>query len=278
MIQEPVSISNDFIQHAINSMLNKYTMDIIILLANKIGFDKDEAYMSIVTLMSRIGSFAELEKPAAAAAVTATATATATAAVTADVATTTVEKGKGRPKKVKETVIENHIASDSSDVNDMIKSLIERDADIDPEEIPVKPIVSKKMSPVVPVAVADAVPAKKEKSKKVKQSDELKQAEVKKPAKVKQSDELKQAEVKKDVVETKSSNDETKSSNVETKSSNDEMVEDEYEVDSYDLNVKEFHFQGKLYLRDQDTNELYDKETESQIGSWDEKNNKIVLC
>ena len=71
MIQEPVSISNDFIQHAINSMLNKYTMDIIILLANKIGFDKDEAYMSIVTLMSRIGSFAELEKPAAAAAVTA---------------------------------------------------------------------------------------------------------------------------------------------------------------------------------------------------------------
>ena len=274
MIQEPVSISNDFIQHAINSMLNKYTMDIIILLANKIGFDKDEAYMSIVTLMSRIGSFAELEKPAAAAAVTATATATA-AAVTAndDVATTTVEKGKGRPKKVKETVIENHIASDSSDVNDMIKSLIERDADIDPEEIPVKPVVSKKMSPVVPVAVADAVPAKKEKSKKVKQSDELKQAEVKKPAKVKQA-EVKQAEVKQ--AEVKQA--EVKKDVVETKSSNDEMVEDEYEVDSYDLNVKEFHFQGKLYLRDQDTNELYDKETESQIGSWDEKNNKIVLC
>ena len=46
--------------------------------------------------------------------------------------------------------------------------------------------------------------------------------------------------------------------------------------DDEEINVCEFYHEGNNYLKSDD-NTIYDYETQDEIGTWDEKNKKIIL-
>ena len=55
----------------------------------------------------------------------------------------------------------------------------------------------------------------------------------------------------------------------------DEMKEENYILEDTEFDVEEFTYKGKVYLKCATTHNIYDIETEDEIGKWDEKTNTI---
>ena len=126
---------NNFIHDSINRMMNTYTMDLIRLFADKHGFKANEAYDAFMNSLrnnkvslSKTESKTTVSEPAL----------SQPEPPLSEHAVVDTEKSanKGRPKKVKENIVENHEDSEddeeSENVNTVIKRLMESD---DNEEV-----------------------------------------------------------------------------------------------------------------------------------------------
>ena len=124
---------NTFIHDSINRMMNTYTMDLIRLFADKHHFNANEAYDAFLNSLrnnnlslSKTESNTEpaLSEPAL----------SEPALSEPAVVDTEKSANKGRPKKVKESIIENHEDEELENVNTVIKQLMESDDDDEEEE------------------------------------------------------------------------------------------------------------------------------------------------
>ena len=124
---------NTFIHDSINRMMNTYTMDLIRLFADKHHFNANEAYDAFLNSLrnnnlslSKTESNTEpaLSEPAL----------SEPALSEPAVVDTEKSANKGRPKKVKESIIENHEDEELENVNTVIKQLMESDDDEEEEE------------------------------------------------------------------------------------------------------------------------------------------------
>jgi len=255
---------------------------------------------------------------------------------------------RGRPKKEKKTITENHKdTTGKPDVNHIIKEIMEKDAEleeltedeIEEDVVVVAAAAAKEASPAPksdnkdkdnnkdndndsehkeddkkpkekakrkPAAVvSDEEKAKAAEEKKAKAAEEKAKAAEEKKAKA-AAEKAKAAEEKKaaaekakadkaaaKAAEKEAAKAEKKPKGKASASKKEEKVEvaaaeeeaeaaeeeeeEEEEEAAEGLNVYEFEFDEKTYLKQEFGTSIFDAETHKKIGDWDEKNNKIIF-
>jgi hypothetical protein len=295
-------------------MMNTYTMDLIRLFADKHHFNANEAYDAFLNSLrnnnlslSKTESNTEpaISEPAL----------SEPALSEPAVVDTEKSANKGRPKKVKESIIENHEDEELENVNTVIKQLMESDDDEEEEE---EEEVFQSEELIEYTAAADketphahiekeedkkaslekekedkAAASKRDKEEKaaaLKRDKEEKAAALKKEKEEKKTSEKKKKTTKKNektedkTTEDKTTEDKTTEERKETTEKNVvittqdnvDLTEEEYE-DEEPFPVKNFTYKGKEYLKGCGTNVIYDKDTQYVIGEWEEKTNTIYF-
>ena len=295
---------NTFIHDSINRMMNTYTMDLIRLFADKHHFNANEAYDAFINSLrnnnlslSKTESNTEpaLSEPAL-----------------SEPAVVYTEKSanKGRPKKVKESIIENdEDYEELENVNTDIKQLMESDEEeeeekeeeeeeeeevFQSEELIEYTAAADKETPHAHIEKEEDKKAsldKEEKAAALKRDKEEKAEALKKEKEEKKTSEKKTSEKKKttkknEKKEDKTTEDKTTEERKETTEKNVvittqdnvDLTEEEYEDEDEDpFPVKNFTYKGKEYLKGCGTNVIYDKDTQDVIGEWEEKTNTIYF-
>ena len=272
---------NTFIHDSINRMMNTYTMDLIRLFADKHHFNANEAYDAFLNSLrnnnlslSKTESNTEpaLSEPAL-----------------SEPAVVDTEKSanKGRPKKVKESIIENHEDEELENVNTVIKQLMESDDDDEEEEEEEEEVFQSEELIEYTAAADKETPhahIEKEEDKKASLDKEEKAAALKKEKEEKKTSEKKKTTKKNEKTEDKTTEyktteerkETTEKNVVITTQDNVDLTEEEYE-DEDPFPVKNFTYKGKVYLKGCGTNVIYDKDTQDVIGEWEEKTNTIYF-
>lgn len=154
-----------------------------------------------------------------------------------------------------------------------------KEADVVAPVVVSEPVVVAAVAVVAKAAepVKEKAAPKKKAEPKAKAAEEAKRvAELKAVEDARQAFELeqaRQAEILAAKNEADEEEDDEKSHHtVETPESDDEDEEEEEE----EIHAREFVFNGKQYLIDENTNEVYDHETQELIGTFDKDSNMII--
>ena len=267
---------NTFIHDSINRMMNTYTMDLIRLFADKHHFNANEAYDAFLnSLRNNNLSLSKTESN------------TEPAISEPAVVDTEKSANKGRPKKVKESIIENHEDEELENVNTVIKQLMESDDDDEEEEEEEEEVFQSEELIEYTAAADKETPhahIEKEEDKKASLDKEEKAAALKKEKEEKKTSEKKKTTKKNEKTEDKTTEyktteerkETTEKNVVITTQDNVDLTEEEYE-DEDPFPVKNFTYKGKVYLKGCGTNVIYDKDTQDVIGEWEEKTNTIYF-
>jgi hypothetical protein len=218
---------------------------------------------------------------------------------------------RGRPKKEKKTVTENHKDSTGKpDVNHIIKEIMEKDAeleelsedDIDETEtteatsvLASSPKSSKKTEKTEKPKVEKTEKPKVEKDDekpKVEKDDEkpkaekaqaaekakTEKAEAAEKAKAEKAQAAEKAKAEKAAAKVGTAEKKPKGKGKEKEKTEDVVAAAAEDDDGEGgLNVYQFEFDGKTYLRQEFGNKIYDEESNDEIGEWDEETNKIIF-
>ena len=184
---------------------------------------------------------------------------------------------RGRPKKEKKTITENHKDSTGKpDVNHIIKEIMEKDTELELSEDEIDGDAGEETS----VLASSPKSSKKDKTeKKIVEKTEKKEKPKTEKAEAAEKAKADKAAAKaaaKTTTDKKPKGKGKEKEKEKTEVAVEASAADTDEDDDEGMNVCEITVDGKVYLRQEFGTKMFDPETNEEIGDWDEKNNKII--